>query len=242
MLCQENSEVVEKLFKEMQKCHHGEPENFKSLFIQQQQKALSCTDNISRRWHPLIIRWCFQLYSSSPKAYQFLKDSGVLLLLDKRTPRDYRYSNWFKVDSGFDSDFLDLVKKDFINRSNPKDYDVWVGIIHDEVSLRKDLLFDDSGKLIGFVHLGSVQNSMDDLEQCLCGKQNSPTTPGEATQMFVFMAVSLFSDWRMPVAFFLTTTIKAYALFKLFWKCVEELEQQDFKAVTSTCDGASPHL
>ena len=155
MLCQEDNEVVEKLFKEVQKCHHEEPENFKSLFIQQQQKALSCTDNRSRRWHPLIIRRCFQLYSSSPKAYQFLKDSGVLLLPDKRTLRDY--SNCFKVDSGFDSDFLDLVKKDFINRSNPKDYDAWMGIIHDEVSLRKDLVFDDSGKLIGFVNLGSVQ-------------------------------------------------------------------------------------
>ena len=108
--------------------------------------ALSCTDNRSRRWHPLIIRWCFQLYSSSPKAYQFLKDNGVLLLPDKRTLRDY--SNCFKVDFGFESDFLHLVKKDFINRPNPIDYDAWVGIIHDEVSLRKDLVFDDSGKLI----------------------------------------------------------------------------------------------
>ena len=59
-----------------------------------------------------------------------------------------------------------MAKKDFINTSNPKDYDVWVGIVHDEVSLRKDLVFVDSGKLIGFVNLGSVQNSMDDLEQC----------------------------------------------------------------------------
>ena len=75
----------------------------------------------------------------------------------------------------------------------------------------------------------------------MSAKQNSPTTPDEATHMFVFMAVSLFSDWKMPVAFFPTTTIKAYALFNLFWKCVEELEQRDFKVLTSTCDGASPH-
>ena len=82
---------------------------------------------------------------------------------------------------------------------------------------------------------------MDDLEQCLSAKQNSSTTLDEATHMFVFMAVSLFSDsWKMPVAFFPTTTIKAYALFNLFWKCIEELEEQDFKALTSTCDGASP--
>ena len=59
--------------------------------------------------------------------------------------------------------------------------------------------------------------------------------------MFVFMAVSLFSNWKMPVAFFPTTTIKSYALFNIFWKCIEELEQRDFKVLTSTCDGASPH-
>ena len=43
--------------------------------------------------------------------------------------------------------------------------------------LRKDLVFDDSRKFIGFVNLGSVQISMDDLVQCLSAKQNSSTTP-----------------------------------------------------------------
>ena len=107
-----------------------------------------------------------------------------------------------KIDSGLDPDFLDLVKKDFSTRSDPKDYDVWVGIIHDEVSLRKDLVFDDSGKLIGFVNLGSVQNNIDDLEQSLSSQEMSSITPEEATHMFVFMVVSLFSGWKMPVAFF----------------------------------------
>ena len=117
------------------------------------------------------------------------------------------------------------MKEDFNNRSDPKNSDVWVDIIHDEVSRRKDLVFDDSGKLIGFADLKSVQNSIDDVEQCLSAEQNSPITPEEATHMFVFMVISLFSDWRMPVAFFLTTTSKSYVLFDLFWKCIEELEQ-----------------
>ena len=109
--------------------NHDKPEDFKSLFIQRQNKALMCSDKRAWRWHPLIIRWCFQLYSTSPKAYQLLKDSAVLILPDKKTLRDY--SNCFKVDSGFDSGFLDLVKEDFSKRSDPRDYDVWVGIIHD---------------------------------------------------------------------------------------------------------------
>ena len=200
-LSEEDNAVVEELFKDVESRHnHDKPEDFKSLFIQQQNKALMCSDNRARRWHPLIIRWCFQLHSTSPKAYQLLKDSGVLILPDKRTLRDY--SNCFKVDSGFDSEFLDSVKRDFNERSNPKDYDVWVGVIHDEVSLRKDLVFDDSGKLIGFVNLGSVQNSIDDLEQCLSSTDNTSITLEQATHMFAFMAVSLFSDWKMPIAFF----------------------------------------
>ena len=88
----------------------------KSVIMRNQRNSsLSLFNNW--RWHPLIIRWCFQLYASSSKGYQFLLDSEVLLLPDKRTLRDY--SNYFKVDSGFDFEF--------INRSNPKDCDVWVG-------------------------------------------------------------------------------------------------------------------
>ena len=39
MLCQEDNEVVEKLFKDVQKCHHEESEKFKSLFIQELKMA-----------------------------------------------------------------------------------------------------------------------------------------------------------------------------------------------------------
>ena len=108
-------------------------------------------------------------------------------------------------------EFLDSIKRDFNERSNPKDYDVWVGVIHDEVSLPKDLIFDDSGKLIGFDNLATVQNSIDDLGQCLSSTNNTSITPEQATHMFIFMAVSLFSDCKMG-----------------------------FKVLTSTCDGASP--
>ena len=73
---------------------------------------------------------------------------------------------------------------------------MWVGIIHDDVSLRKDLVFDDSGKLIGFVNLGSVQNGIDNLEQSLSSEEQSTITPEEATHMFVFIVVSLFQIGR----------------------------------------------
>ena len=134
---------------------------------------------------------CFQLHSTSPKAYQLLKDSGVLELPDKRTLRDY--SGCFKAGFGIDSNYLDLVKKDFLARSNAKNCDGWVGIVHDEVSLRQELVFDDTGKVVDFVDLGSTQNSIDSLEYSLSNEGDKSFSPDEATHMCVFMIISPFS-------------------------------------------------
>jgi hypothetical protein len=229
-------DVMESLFVNLKSSHDPtDPEDFKTFFLQQQEAVLKCQDKRGRRWHPLIIRWCFQLHSTSPKAYQMLKDSGVLELPDKRTLRDY--SSCFKAGIGIDPNYLDLVKNDFLSRNNGKDCDGWVGILHDEVSLRQELVFDDTGKLVGFVDLGSTQNSIDRLEYSLSNDGGSSFSPGEATHMCAFMIISLFSDWKMPVAFYPTTTVKSFALFNIFWKCVEELEMRDFRVLTTTCDG-----
>ena len=104
-----------------------------------------------------------------------LKDSGILVLPNERTLRDY--TACFKSSLGLNSSYLDNVKKDFNLRSDPNEYDKWVGIIHDEVSLRQELVFDDAGKLIGFVDLGSVQNAIDELEVTLSSKENSIVPP-----------------------------------------------------------------
>ena len=215
----EDNRVLEGLFTQLKSNCKSSPDqqDFRSLFLEEQERINGLSDKRGRRWHPLVIRWCFHLYSTSPKAYQQLKDSGILTLPDSRTLRDY--SNCYKSGLGFDPSFLDLVKKDFIERSDPKDTDSWLGLIDDEVSIRKDLVFDDTGKLIGFVDLGSTQNSIDELEKSLSSDVSS-TVPEEATHMFVFMAVSLFSNWKMPVAFFPATTIKCYALFNIFFGSV----------------------
>ena len=221
----------------MQEIPRQDPEDFKSLFLQQQANAVQCDDNRGRRWHPLIIRWCFQLHATSPKAYQMLKDSGLLILPDKRTLRDY--SNCFKGGIGFDSAFLDLVKKDFLDRSNPlKESDAWVGIIHDEVSLRQDLVFDDSGKLVGFVDLGSTQNSIDFLENSL-SSDNSSNSPDEATFLwllvFSLIGKCLLLSSPPPQLSLLHYLIFFGSVFKS-WK-----RERGIKVLSTTCDGASPH-
>ncbi|KAL9977581.1 hypothetical protein ACROYT_G015000 [Oculina patagonica] len=139
-------------------------EDFRSLFLKEPLKVTACADSRGERWHPLVIRWCFQLYSTSPRANQQLKDSGILILPDSRTLRDY--SNCYKSGVRLNPSFLDLVKKDFVQRSDPKECDCWLGLIRDEVSIRKELVFDDTGKLIGFIDLGDTQNSLINLRGC----------------------------------------------------------------------------
>ena len=151
-----------------------------------------------------MIQRCFQLYSTSPKTYQQLKDSGILTSQDSRTLRDYT-NNCYKSGLRFDPSFIDLVRKDFLERWDPKDSDSWLSLIH-EVSLRKDLVFDDTGKLIGFVDLGATQNQIDEFEGSL-SSEGSLTIPEVAIHMFVSMAVSLFSNCKMPVAFLPANTI-----------------------------------
>ena len=65
-------------------------------------------------------------------------------------------------------------------------------------------MFDDSGELIGFVNLQSVQNSREDLEQCLYSEENFSINPQEAypyvyiyIYIYIYIFVSLLSDWKM---------------------------------------------
>ena len=65
----------------------------------------------------------------------------------------------------------------------PKIVDDWLGIVHDEVSLRQELVFDDMGKLVGFVDLGSTQNSIDCLEYSLSNEGDTSFSPDEVTHV-----------------------------------------------------------
>ena len=103
---------METLFTNLKTSYSSTPnheDDFRTFFLKEQEKVMQCPDKRGRRWHPLVIRWSFHLYATSPKAYQVLKDSGVVVLLDSRTLRDY--SNCYKSHTGFDTAFLDLVKR-----------------------------------------------------------------------------------------------------------------------------------
>jgi hypothetical protein len=51
------------------------------------------------RWHPFFIRWFLNIMICSPKAYDVMRDSDLLVLPSKRTLKDY--THWFKPKASY---------------------------------------------------------------------------------------------------------------------------------------------
>lgn len=54
------------------------------------------------RWHPMMIRFAIYLRCQSPRAYESLRESGVLRLPNQATLRDY--TNFIQPKSGFQAE------------------------------------------------------------------------------------------------------------------------------------------
>ena len=65
---------------------YGE-DSFQGIFWSQQLKATAATGTSGRRWHPLIIKWCLYLHHISSKAYETIRNSGIITLPLSRTLR-----------------------------------------------------------------------------------------------------------------------------------------------------------
>ena len=76
------------------------PENsFHRIFWKQHSQAASTRNVRGVRWHPAMIRWCLYLRHLSGKAYETLRNTGVLTLPSQRTLRDY--THYIPATTGF---------------------------------------------------------------------------------------------------------------------------------------------
>ena len=83
------------------------PENsFERIFWDQQQQA-NAVKAQGRRWHPLIIKWCLYLRHISSRAYDVLRNSGVVTLPSQRTLRDY--THFVESVPGFSADVDEML-------------------------------------------------------------------------------------------------------------------------------------
>ena len=137
--------------------------SFRRQFWLQQLQIAQAKDKRQARWHPLIIRWCLALKLSSSAAYSTLRDTGFISLLSSRTLCDYTHVFESKtgIQEEVNNDLATEAKLDSL-----EEYEKYVCVIFDEVKVKEGLVFNKhSGQIIGFIDLGSVNSSIDKLQE-----------------------------------------------------------------------------
>lgn len=97
--------------------------------------------------------------------------------------------------------------------------------------IREDLVYNKhSGKLVGFVDLGSVNNHLLAFERKLHEEADTRSdTPPLAKTMMAFMVRGLFTPLRFAYAQFPCEKVTGELLFQPFWDAVYRLERMTFK-------------
>lgn len=208
------------------------------LLFQEQLKQSQCKTPKQMRWHPLMIRWCLGLYHSSPSAYDFVRKSCFLKLPHKSTLLDY--SIYTSPQSGFNPDVIHRLYEE-ADIANLKDHQKNVSLLFDEMKIHSELVYNEStGKLIGFVELGSINEAFQQMENSL---QSSSGTDIEekaiATNVMTFMVRGIYTNLQFSFGFFPSNSLKADMLFPCVWEAVFILESIDLKVRCFVSDGAS---
>ena len=209
-LDQESMEVSDNVHKKLndivKAADFGEQDCFVKLFWEQQKEAFERKPG-GMRWHPMMIRLAILLHSSSPAAYRALREIGIVKLPCESTLRDY--TNVLHPRTGFR---LEIFKELKDMASTLADNERWVCLMHDEISIKADLVYDKrSGELVGFV----------DRE----GWSEKTTQDNHlASHALVFMVVGVTNNIKMSLGYFATTTATADQIFVHFWEAVSLLE------------------
>ena len=155
--------------------------------------------------------------------------SGVLIFPSLRTLRDYR--NYIKPTRGFNPAVIKDLKKQ--KTEDFSEQERYVTILINEMKIKEDLVWEkNSGKLIGFIDLG-------DEELNFASFNNTSQT---ATHVLVFLIRSIVNTLSFSLANFASSGIRAFQLFTIFWKAVENLEMAcNMKVIAEVSDGASPN-
>ena len=204
---------------------HGE-DSFLGIFWSQQLKSATVSSSKGRRWHPLVVKWCLYLQHLSGKAYETIRNSGIINLPSSRTLRDYKHLEITKIGFSIEADrqLLDILKE----KDDLAKYGV---VLFDEMYVKQGLVFEKStGALFGFTDLGEVNNQLDEFEASL--KQNASLQRPLAKTMIVFMFKGLFTNTALPYAQFAVSSLTGADLLPLLWKVIQgRLKQLSIEGV-----------
>ena len=173
---------------------------------------LSTKRKIKRKINTEEIRkFALTLFAYSPKAYIYLR---------KFLPLPHTLTRWLSVidgNSGKTKEAILSVMKKVTESEHPL---VFALILH-EMSIKKQIEWDGT-QYVGFVNLG--ENIDDD------------TLPG-ASNALVYLLVPLNSNWKVPVAYYLTGGLTGEVLENLTSKLLTHLHSNSIDVHALMCDG-----
>lgn len=185
--------------------------SFARLFWEEQLKAASVKDPRLMRWHPVIIKWCLNLKLLSSSSYHALRTTGFIKLPSERTLQDYIHYNPNNVG------FQDGAHQQIVE-------ELAVSLIIDEMKIKEGLVYNKyTGEIIGFSHLGDINDYLQRLEQS--DNQHPPV----ATHVLGLMIRGMLFKMEFPYAHFSTTGITAETLFPIIWDAVRNLKSINVK-------------
>ena len=180
--CDDLSEIFGQADKEAKKLTR---EHFQKIFWEQQRQYNQLNNKRRIRWHPLMIRFALNLRYLSTSAYRAL--GNFIALPSQRTLCDYTHV--MDVGAGVSHPMISMMKNS-MNFEASSAADRMVGILCDEMKVKSGLVFNkQSGRLVGFVDLGSLNSDLQALEKTLSRETGVTAEPPELAQsMLVLMA------------------------------------------------------
>ncbi|VDH96810.1 Hypothetical predicted protein [Mytilus galloprovincialis] len=163
-----------------------------------------------------------------------LKKSNVLTLPHENTLRDY--TKFTSTQSGWNTDVIDRAILDFSILDDPLKQNI--SLLFDEVKVKSGLVYcSESGRLIGFCDLGSVNNDI----QNFCINESETSEPGIASHIMTIMIRGIFSNLECVVAHYPCKGFTSYQLFWIIWHGIGILEKYGLIVRALVCDGATPN-
>ena len=197
------------------------PDSPQRIFWDQQKKYNSLKDKRQMKWHSLVVRFALNLKYMSSSAYQAVRQGGIINLPSERTLSDY--THWASVHSGVQIEFIEHFKYMLEDEVSSSQLQI-CAISMDEMKIKSGLVFSKtSGRLVGFVDLGSANREMERLVK----EDVTYSTNGHlADQMLVFMARAVFKpSLAVAVAHYPSLKLSGEYVNPLFYCVVHSLPE-----------------
>lgn len=175
--------------------------------------------NSRKPWTLAEKNFAINLYYKSPATYKFLRNNQQIILPSETTLR--RWIGKSKFCPGFNSLWLKQIKNKLETMSDEEKHCV---LIFDEMKIKSFLEYSKYLDMVeGFEDLGHK------------GRTNKL-----ATQAMVFVVRGLYSNWKLPLAYFLSGSSMSSSILKdLIVDVIEKCTDLGFNIVALVCDQGS---